>query len=295
MRIVFMGTPEFAGASLEALINSEHSVISVFCQPDKPQGRGQRLQPPPVKTLALSVGIPVYQPASLREGESERVLRELDPDITVVVAYGKILPQSLIDIPRLGTVNVHASLLPRWRGAAPIQRAIMNGDTRTGVCVQQMRPELDEGDIISTAETEIFDGETYGELYDRLKSLGAALLTDTLRELPGLTPKPQSGEPSYAPPIRKEHCQIDLSRSAGEIVCQVNALNPKPGATVQAGELAVKIFKAHELTDGGVVTPNLLTVPCGGGTTLVIDELQAPGGKRMTAKDYLRGHTPPFS
>jgi methionyl-tRNA formyltransferase len=243
-----------------------------------------KFEAPAVKKLATEFGIPVYQPESLKDGEAERIVRELAPDVSVAVAYGKLLPQSLIDAPKFGTVNVHASLLPRWRGAAPIQRAIMNGDTETGVCVQQMRLELDEGGIISKKITAIGENETYGELYDRLKILGAELLLETLSVLPAEAIA-QSGEVTYAPPIRREDCYVDWSSSAREIANQIRGLCPKPGASAELGGEKFKIYKAH-VGSGGA-----LTVPCGGGSALVIDELQAPGGKRMRTEDYLRGHT----
>ncbi|MDR2530818.1 MAG: methionyl-tRNA formyltransferase [Oscillospiraceae bacterium] len=283
MRLLFMGTPEFAAVSLRAIADSaEHEIAGVFCQPDRPKGRGLKLIPPPVKSLALSLGLPVFQPSSLRDADTERIARKLNPDVSVVVAYGRLLPQSLIDAPRLGTLNVHASLLPRWRGAAPIQRAIMAGDRVTGVCVQQMRLELDSGDLISSRSTPIAADETYGELYDRLAISGAELLTQTLRS--PWNPTPQVGEVTFAPPIMREDCTLDLTRPAAELACQVRALCPKPGASVKLGGASFKIFKARVGGDGALV------LPCGANSTLVVEELQAPGGKRMRSEDFLRGN-----
>jgi methionyl-tRNA formyltransferase len=291
MNLVFMGTPEFAAMSLDALIRcGKHKVLGVFCQPDKPKGRGQQRSPPPTKLLASEHSIPVFQPATWADGEAERVIRELAPDIAVAVAYGKILPQGAIDAPRLGTLNVHASLLPRWRGAAPIQRAIMEGDTETGVSIQQVRFELDSGEVLSYALTTIRDEETFGSLYARLAELSAKLLITTLHELPALIPRPQSGAITFAPPIVKADTVLDLSRSAFELTCQVRGLSPKPGATVslfdERGEpLTVKVYRVH--AGGG----SPLTLSCGknGSELLSVDELQAPGGKRLEVADFLRG------
>jgi len=283
-----MGTPDFAAESLAALLKCpEHNIIGVFCQPDKPKGRGMKLAPCPVKELALQNNIPVFQPDNFKDGSAEKILEELSPDITVVVAYGKLLSRKFIDIPRHGTLNVHASLLPRWRGSAPIQWAIMSGDKQTGVCIQQVCYELDEGDILSCSATQIGELETYGELYDRLKRLGAELLVDTLAKLHQLIPAAQIGESSYAPPIAREHCLIDLSHSAIEIDCQVRALNPKPGAVLLIGGEKLKIFRVTPNKDGQ------FTIPCGNCERIAIEELQAPNGKRMSVSDYLRGHKLP--
>jgi methionyl-tRNA formyltransferase len=306
MKLVFMGTPEFAAVALNALIDcGKHEVAAVFCQPDKPKGRGNKIVAPPVKSLAIEREIPVFQPLTWADGDAERIIRELAPDVAVVVAYGRILPQSVIDAPRLGTLNVHASLLPRWRGAAPIQRAIMAGDTETGVCVQQVCAELDAGDVLSSASTLIGDTkrapvldryhledcrEDYGSLYARLAEMGANLLIDTLDALPTLHPKPQTGEITFAPPIVKADTILNLSWSAYKLDCQIRALHPKPGASVtlfdERGEpLTVKIYRV------GIGKGSPLTLPCGklGNEILSVYELQAPGGKRLEAADFLRG------
>lgn len=283
-----MGTPEFAASSLaELLEDGTHEIAAVFCQPDKPKGRGMKLIPCPVKQLAQEHSIPLYQPAAFADGEAEQVLRRINPDITIVVAYGKILPQSFIDVPRLGTINVHASLLPRWRGAAPIQRAIMAGDTVTGVAVQQVTAELDAGDVLMRESVAIAPNETYGELYDRLKVIGAKLLIKTLSNLTNITPQPQIGEITYAKPISKQERELDLTLSAAEIINQVRGLCPSPSATAELSDgQRYKIFEVREAAPG---EPDLL-ISLRNGSFIAIEALQAPGGKRMKATDYLRGH-----
>jgi methionyl-tRNA formyltransferase len=283
-----MGTPEFAAASLSALLKDDtHEVAAVFCRSDKPNGRGMKLTPCPVKQIAQERGIHLYQPDNFTDGAAENALRRIAPDVAVVAAYGKILPQNCIDVPKLGTINVHASLLPRWRGAAPIQRAIMAGDEVTGITIQQVTFELDAGDILKLEPVVIEPDETYGELYDRLKIVGADLLLKTLSELPNVAPRPQIGDVTYAKPISKQDREIDFTRSAKEIINHVRGLCPNPAATALLSDgQRYKIFRTREVTHA---EPGLI-IPLQNGGFISIEELQAPGGKRMQAKDFLRGH-----
>ena len=299
MKIVFMGTPDFAAASLKRLYESGHDVAAVFTQPDKPKNRGLRLAPSPVKELAAARGTPVCQPQSLRDGEAERVLREIKPDVIAVVAYGRILPQAVLDIPPLGCVNIHASILPRLRGAAPVQWAVLNGDTETGVTSMYMAPELDAGDIIFVKKTPIGEEETAGELYARLAEMGGELLIETLDAIEqGTAPRiPQDHAlATYAPPITKEIAPIDWTRTCREISCHVRGLNPWPVATAELFGTALKIYKvkAEPGTTGAEPGTVLsagndgIKVACSDGAVAVL-EVQAPGKKRMPASDWLRG------
>ncbi len=292
-----MGTPGFAVLGLEALIDAGHEVCAVYTQPDKPQGRKQVLTPPPVKTLALQHGIPVFQPTTLKQEEEQERIRSLAPEIITVVAYGKILPKAVLDIPPLGCVNVHGSLLPRWRGAAPIQWSVIAGDKTTGVTTQQMAEGLDTGDILLSWETPIGERETAGELFDRLAEAGAKLLLETLEKLKDITPQPQDGAKScYAHMLDKQFAVIDWSKPAHEIDCLIRGLNPWPVALTQLGDKKLKIFSA-ELCDavgkpGEVIEGSAKTgfvVACGEGA-LRLEEIQLTGGKRMKCSDFLRGH-----
>lgn len=302
MRIVFMGTPDFAAVSLAALIDAGHDIAGVFTQPDKPKNRGMKLTVSPVKALAEEKGIPVYQPVKLRDGTALEIMKGLAPELVVVVAYGRILPDDILAVPPLGCINIHGSLLPKFRGAAPIQRAVLSGDKVTGVTSMYLASEMDAGDIIYTAETEIGELETSGELFDRLSVMGAELLCKTVTDIGNRTaPRtPQNhAEATYAPPLSKEESSIDWSRSPREIVKHICGMNPWPCATVELGGVSFKIFAA-EYTDkkcsepcGTVVSADPkrgIEVACGGGETLLITQLQAAGGKRMAAGDYLRGH-----
>ena len=229
MRIVFMGTPDFAVPSLQALIDAGHDVCAVYTQPDKPQGRKQILTAPPVKTLALEHDIPVFQPNTLKNEDEQARLRELAPEVIIVVAYGKLLPKAVLDIPPHGCINVHGSLLPRWRGAAPIQWAVIAGDEMAGVTTMQMAEGLDTGDMLLTYETKVGEKETAGELFDRLAQSGAELLTQTLVKLDEITPRPQDDAQScYAHMLDKQMAVIDWSKSAHEIDCLIRGLNPWP-------------------------------------------------------------------
>ena len=297
MRIVFMGTPDFAVPSLQALIDAGHDVCAVYTQPDKPQGRKQILTAPPVKTLALEHDIPVFQPNTLKNEDEQARLRELAPEVIIVVAYGKLLPKAVLDIPPHGCINVHGSLLPRWRGAAPIQWAVIAGDEMAGVTTMQMAEGLDTGDMLLTYETKVGEKETAGELFDRLAQSGAELLTQTLVKLDEITPRPQDEAQScYAHMLDKQMAVIDWSKSAHEIDCLIRGLNPWPIALTTLSGERLKVFAAEKAAGNGEPGTVLeadpkkgLTVACGEGA-LGLTEIQLVGGKRMKATDFLRGH-----
>lgn len=297
MRIVFMGTPDFAVPSLQALIDAGHDVCAVYTQPDKPQGRKQILTAPPVKTLALEHDIPVFQPNTLKNEDEQARLRELAPEVIIVVAYGKLLPKAVLDIPPHGCINVHGSLLPRWRGAAPIQWAVIAGDEMAGVTTMQMAEGLDTGDMLLTYETKVGEKETAGELFDRLAQSGAELLTQTLVKLDEITPRPQDDAQScYAHMLDKQMAVIDWSKSAHEIDCLIRGLNPWPIALTTLSGERLKVFAAEKTAGNGEPGTVLeadpkkgLTVACGEGALKLI-EIQLVGGKRMKATDFLRGH-----
>ena len=297
MRIVFMGTPDFAVPSLQALIDAGHDVCAVYTQPDKPQGRKQILTAPPVKTLALEHDIPVFQPNTLKNEDEQARLRELAPEVIIVVAYGKLLPKAVLDIPPHGCINVHGSLLPRWRGAAPIQWAVIAGDEMAGVTTMQMAEGLDTGDMLLTYETKVGEKETAGELFDRLAQSGAELLTQTLVKLDEITPRPQDDAQScYAHMLDKQMAVIDWSKSAHEIDCLIRGLNPWPIALTMLSGERLKVFAAEKAAGNGEAGTVLeadpkkgLTVACGEGA-LKLTEIQLVGGKRMKATDFLRGH-----
>ena len=297
MRIVFMGTPDFAVPSLQALIDAGHDVCAVYTQPDKPQGRKQILTAPPVKTLALEHDIPVFQPNTLKNEDEQARLRELAPEVIIVVAYGKLLPKAVLDIPPHGCINVHGSLLPRWRGAAPIQWAVIAGDEMAGVTTMQMAEGLDTGDMLLTYETKVGEKETAGELFDRLAQSGAELLIQTLVKLDEITPRPQDDAQScYAHMLDKQMAVIDWGKSAHEIDCLIRGLNPWPIALTTLSGERLKVFAAEKAAGNGEPGTVLeadpkkgLTVACGEGA-LRLTEIQLVGGKRMKATDFLRGH-----
>ncbi len=299
MRIVFMGTPAFAVPCLQGLIDAGHDVCAVFTQPDKPKGRGYALTPPPVKELALKHGIQVFQPATLRTVEAAETIRNLKPDVIVVVAYGKILPKEILGIPPLGCINVHASLLPKYRGAAPIQWAVINGEKITGVTTIYMAEGLDTGDMLLTEHTMIGPDETSGELHDRLSMIGAELIVKTLRAVEDGTVKriPQTEENTcYASMLTKELSHIDWNKPAAAIHNLVRGLSPWPVAsTVYRGKL-LKIHQSKTVTGywgsvGQIADANgLFVVCCGEGTALELVEVQYEGGKKMSGRDFLRGH-----
>ena len=301
MRIVFMGTPDFASASLKKLIDEKFDVVGVFTQPDKPKGRGMELCASPVKELALENGLPVFQPVKMRDGTALAQIKALEPDILVVVAYGRILPDDILAVPKYGAINVHGSLLPKYRGAAPIQWAVLNGDKVTGVTTMYLASEMDTGDIIYTAETEIGEYETSGELFDRLKDMGAELLVKTLRDIDaGTAPRaPQDhSKASYVTMLDKSICPIDWNKTPREVLKHIYGLQPWPVATMELEGKTVRVFAAKytdgktEKVPGAVVSTDKggLEIACAGGETLLITELQALGKKRMGAEDYLRGH-----
>ena len=298
MRIVMMGTPDFAVPTLEALIRSRHEVVGVFTQPDRPRGRGNKLTPSPVKQTALSAGIPVFQPEKIRKTGME-TLREMKPDVCVTAAFGQILSQELLDIPPKGNINVHASLLPRHRGAAPIAHAILAGDDRAGVTTMMMDAGIDTGDILLQTETVIGETETCGELTARLSHLGAALLIQTLEamEAGSLRRIPQREEDmTYDPMLERGMGIPDFSRGAKAIRGQINGLNPWPCVSASLGEERLKLLRAAMAegcgAPGEVIRSSAkegLVIACGEDAVRVL-ELQAPGGRPMKAEDYLRGH-----
>ncbi|MEE1155025.1 MAG: methionyl-tRNA formyltransferase [Acutalibacteraceae bacterium] len=296
MNVVYMGTPEFAVPPLQAIINANHTVTGVFTQPDKPKGRGYVLTPPPVKECALENNIPVFQPKSMKDGEALEILKKLNPDVIVVVAFGKILPKEILDLPKYGCINVHASLLPKYRGAGPIQWCVLDGEEETGVTTMLMAEGLDTGDMLLKSSTKIGENETAGELHDRLSTMGADLIVETLSKLPNneITPEKQDDNLSnYAPMLTKELCKIDWSKSAPQIHNQVRGLNPWPVAVATVNGKRVKIYST-QLSDkndtaGKIICLNPLTVACGEGS-VIITELQPEGKKRMNSQDYVRGY-----
>jgi len=301
VKIAFMGTPEFAVKSLERLYNDGHDITGVVTQPDRPRNRGMKLSFSPVKELAIKYGLSVYQPTSLKNNEFTTLVNSFKCDLLVVVAYGRIIPEEILDIPVFGTINIHGSLLPKYRGAAPVQWAIMNGETKTGVTSQFVAPEVDAGDIIFSRETVIGDDETAGELYDRLSILGAELLSDTVRAFESgqvVRISQDASQATFAPLITKDMIPIDWNKTAIEIKNLVRGLAPKPAATANIDGSIVKVFRvetgdktnAQNVLHGEVVSKGNfgIEVACSDGT-IIIKELQAPGGKRMGAADFLRG------
>ncbi len=301
MRIIFMGTPNFAVPCLEKLLKSEDEVVAVFTQPDKKVGRKQTLTPPPVKELAQSGGIPVYQPTSLRSDEAVEWVASLRPDLIVVVAYGKILPKAILELPSLGCVNVHGSLLPKYRGAAPIQWSVINGEAVTGVTTMYMDEGLDTGDIILKAETPVGRDETSGELFERLSVMGADLLVETIEKIKlGCAPreKQSDAEVTYAPMLDKSLSNIKWGESAEKIHNLVRGLNPWPVAATTIDGKTLKLYKTRLIEPhkgaqpGQVISVKPFVVGCGGDTALEILEVQMESKKRMNAEDFCRGCKP---
>lgn len=301
MRIVFMGTPDFAAASLKKLIDKKYDISAVFTQPDKPRDRGMKLSYSPVKELALENNIPVYQPTKLSDGTATELIKSLKPDILVVVAYGRILPDDMLEVPKYGAINVHASLLPKYRGAAPIQWAVLNGDKITGVTTMYLASEMDTGDIIYTSETEIGEFETSGELFDRLMIMGAELLDRTLRDIEaGTAPRTQQdhSKASYVKMLDKSLSPIEWAKTPREVIKQIYGLQPWPVATAELDGKVFKIYSAEytqnktDKAPGSVVSAGKkgIEIACLDGETVLITELQAAGKKRMKASDYLLGH-----
>ena len=297
--LLFAGTPEFAAVALRALLAAGAPVPLVLTQPDRPAGRGMQLQASPVKQVALAHGIPVFQPPTLRDPASHEPIRSAcaaGAGLMVVAAYGLILPQAVLDLPRRGCLNIHASLLPRWRGAAPIQRAIEAGDAETGITVMQMEAGLDTGPMLLRAPLPIADGETAGELHDRLAGLGARLIVEALDRLDTLRPEvqPEAGV-TYATKIAKAEAALDWAQPATLLARRIHAFNPFPGATLPLGGQPVKVWRARAAAGRGVPGAVLsadaagIVVACGE-DALRLDELQKPGGRRVSAADYLRGN-----
>lgn len=300
MRILFMGTPDFAVASLKRLVEGGHDVCGVFTQPDKPKNRGHKMAFSPVKEYALTVGIPVYQPVKLRDGEALRLVEELAPELIVVAAYGRILPEDILNTPPYGSINVHSSILPKYRGAAPINWAILNGDSVTGVTIMYMAKELDAGDVILCRETAIDPDEDAQTLTARLAALGADALAEAVERLHDGTavrlPQDHSAY-TYAPMLDRSLSPLDFSKSARQLHDQVRGLIPWPCASMTLDGKNVKVYRTAvggetALAAGKIAEAGKqgLAIACGDGRLLRILELQAEGGKRMAAADYLRGH-----
>ena len=300
MRVVFMGTPSFAVTPLERLYSEGHDIACVVTQPDKPRGRGMKPGASPVKELAIERGTPVYQPESLRDNEVYEFLRAQRCELIVVVAYGKKLPRRILDLPPNGCINIHGSLLPKYRGAAPVQWAVLNGEKETGVTSMFMEEEIDAGDIILSEKISIGDNETAGRMYERLGVLGADILNRTIDEITqdSVIRKPQnSDDATFAPPISKDMSPIDWTKTGYAIKCKVRGLNPQPVATMDLNGAIIKVFTVDINSiisadkPGSIVSAGKdgIGVACADGT-VIIKELQAPGGKRMTAGEYLRGH-----
>lgn len=295
MRLIFAGTPEFAALALKAILAAGHQVPLVLTQPDRPAGRGMNLQPSPVKQVALESDIEVFQPLSLKAPEAQWKLAGLDADVMVVAAYGLILPQVVLDMPRFGCLNIHASLLPRWRGAAPIQRALLAGDAETGVCIMQMEAGLDTGPVMLRGAFPIDPAETSATLHDRLAALGARLVVDALEQLPlAAEPQPLEGV-TYAHKIEKAEALIDWYRPAAALDRHIRAFNPFPGAQAMFGGQIIKLWQARPVDAHGeigqilTVDRNHLVVACGDGALSIL-ELQKAGGKRLPVQQFLAGN-----
>jgi methionyl-tRNA formyltransferase len=303
LRLVFAGTPEFAARHLRVLLDSQHEILAVYTQPDRPAGRGKKLTASPVKELALSAEVNVYQPSSLRDPKPREELADLHADVLVVVAYGLILPQAVLDSPRLGCINVHASLLPRWRGAAPIQRAIEAGDTRSGITIMQMEAGLDTGPMLARAETTITESTTAGALHDQLAKLGPPLLLEVLADLPRYLASAQTQTEdavTYAHKLDKAEASIDWSLDAWVIRRRILAFNPFPGCWTSLDGARLKIWDAQAGESSGKAgeiisaTTAGLTVACGTGS-ICLTRLQLPGGKALAAADLLNARREMFA
>ena len=300
MRVVFMGTPDIAATCLKQIIADGFEVVGVYTQPDRPKNRGMKLAFSPVKEIALENGLPVYQPENFREEETVEQLRALRPDVVAVVAYGRILPQSVLDVPTHGCINIHASILPNYRGSAPYQWAVLDGLTETGVTAMYLCRQMDAGDIIEISKTPIGPDETAGELLDRLAVLGAALLSKTLTAFANgkVVASPQDEEKAtYAPMLDKTMCPIDWNKTAQQVHNHVRGMNPWPVATTEIQGKRFKVYATKVLDESTDVAPGTilgltktgLKMACGDGV-IEIRTLQAEGGKRMAAPDYFRGH-----
>lgn len=299
MRIVFAGTPEFAVPPLRALLDSPHDICGVYTQPDRPAGRGRKLTPSPVKVLAQESGLPVFQPETLKDETAQAQLRNLKPDLMVVVAYGLLLPRAVIDIPPLGCINIHASLLPRWRGAAPIQRSILAGDSETGVTIMYIEPRLDAGPMLLKKACPIGPDDTAGDLHDRLSRIGAEALLETLPLIDAGTAQPEIQDESlvtHAAKINKDDAQLDWSRPAAELQCQVRAFNPWPVAETVYRNQILRVWRATVVPASGSEPPGTLLIDgenldvVTGHDCLRLLEIQLPSGKRISARDFINGH-----
>ena len=297
MRIIFMGTPEFAQIILESLHKSEHEIVAVLTQPDKPKGRGYEVQPPPVKIYAEANGLKVYQPNTLRGAEFQNLLTELSPDVIIVAAYGKILPPNVLEFPKYGCINVHGSLLPKYRGAAPIQRAIMNGETVTGVTIMQMADGIDTGDMLLPAEIEITADDNFETVHDKLAAVGSKALLETLSRIDCIQPiKQNDADATHAPKIEKNECGIDFSGKAIEIHNKIRGLSPFPLSYAILNGKKIKFIsskvndKTYDLPCGTVAALDngIITISCGEGS-IDIDTLLPEGKKRMKSADFING------
>ncbi len=303
MKILYMGTPDFAVKPLKALIENNYEVCGVVTQPDKPVGRKAILTPPPVKIEAENAGIKVYQPQTLKNGEGIDILKETNPDVVIVVAYGKILPKDFLEFTRYGCINIHGSILPKYRGAAPIQRCVLDGEEYAGVTAMQMDVGLDTGDMLLVEKTKIGENETSGELFERLADMGAGLLIKTLEKLQKgeLTPEKQNDEEStYASMLDKSMSPVDWKNSAQQVHNQIRGLDPWPVALTMYGGKTLKLFRSYisdSLGNGEAGTVKTikdgLAVFCGDGKAVVVTEVQYEGKKRMKASDFLRGNPIP--
>ena len=298
MRVVFMGTPDFAVDCLDILVEKGHEVVGVFSQPDKTQGRKQIMTPPAVKARAIELGLDVYQPASFKDGVAADLLEKLAPELIVVVAYGKLIPQRVLDIPKYGCINVHASLLPKLRGAAPIQWSVINGEKETGVTTMQLDAGLDTGDILLVKKTDIEPNETSGELFDRLKVLGAQLLIETIDEMLSGTLSPikqDDSQSTYASMLSKELSAVDWTKSAQQVHNQIRGLEPWPVASTVINDKIVKLYGFRLGGYSGAAAGEIVRcdkefeVCCGDGNTVIITSLQAQGKNKLAASDFLRG------
>ncbi|WP_050605238.1 methionyl-tRNA formyltransferase [Ruegeria sp. 6PALISEP08] len=292
MRVVFMGTPDFSVPVLDALVEAGHEIAAVYCQPPRPAGRGKKDRPTPVHARAEALDLRVRHPVSLRSAEEQDAFAALNADVAVVVAYGLILPQPVLDAPKQGCLNIHASLLPRWRGAAPIHRAIMSGDTETGICIMQMEAGLDTGPVLLRQATAIEPEETTAQLHDRLSTMGAALIVDALSKLQDLTPEPQPEDGvTYASKIDKSEARVDWTRRAVDVDRQIRGLSPFPGAWTEMDGERIKLL-ASRLVDGqgapGEVLNDDLYVACGQGAVELL-RLQRAGKGAQDRETFLRG------
>lgn len=304
MKIAFMGTPDFAVPCFERLITSKHEVVGVFCQPDKPKGRSQTLTPPPVKVLANEYNIPVFQPASLRNGEGVKILREIAPDLVIVIAYGKILPEDFLNYPKYGCINIHGSILPKYRGASPIQWAVLNGDKEAGVTSMQMDAGIDTGDMLIVNTVPVGENETSEELFEKLSVLGADTLSETLEaiEKGELHPiKQNEEEATYVGMLSKQMSPVDWSQPADKVHNKIRGLYSWPGATTTLEGKTLKIHRAvisekkgNNIPGSVVSTDDRIIVCCGDNHCVELIEIQLEGKKRMKSEDFLRGRKIPL-